>query len=176
MKQNKPLLHAFLLILLSISTTTVSALPEDENQPIRIQSDRAERDDNRGVTIYVGDVEIDQGTLHIEADKVVIESKDNDVSRIIATGSPAKMRQRPTADKEIVRAHGNTIKYDIDKELMILLDNASIEQQGSVVSSERIDYYMADGVVKAQGNAYSSTKKRRVEMVIPPKNTENNKP
>jgi lipopolysaccharide export system protein LptA len=176
MKSANGLLTVALLLTLSGTSTTSLALPEDKNQPIKIQADRAERDDKLGVTIYAGEVEIDQGTLHLEADKVVIESEADEPTLIIATGKPARLRQLPARDKETVRAHANTIKYYLDKEQVILIDNASIEQQGSIVNSERIDYFIADGKVKAQGNAYSSTKKRRVEMVIPPKKTGNTTP
>jgi lipopolysaccharide export system protein LptA len=171
MKSTSRPLTIALLVALSGASTPTFALPEDKNQPIKIQADRAERDDKLGVTIYAGDVEIDQGTLHLEADKVVIESEADEPTLIIATGSPAKLRQLPAPDKEVVHALANTIKYYLDKEQVILIDNASIRQQGSIVNSERIDYFIADGKVKAQGNAYSSSRKRRVEMVIPPKKT-----
>ena len=145
------------------------ALPEDREQPIHIKSNRAERDEQRGVTIYSGDVIINQGSMRISANKVVIETENNEVSRIIATGKPATMKQRPSLEKEEVHAQGNTIKYDLEKEMMTLLDNASIEQQGSIVTSERIDYFIADERVKAQGSNIANQGKRRVEMIIPAK-------
>ena len=43
------------------------ALPEDRDQPIRIEADEALRDEKQGFTRYRGHVKMDQGTLHIEA-------------------------------------------------------------------------------------------------------------
>jgi len=36
-------------------------MPEDRNQPIRVQADTAELDDLRGVAVYRGDVVITRG-------------------------------------------------------------------------------------------------------------------
>ncbi|HBB78519.1 MAG TPA: lipopolysaccharide transport periplasmic protein LptA, partial [Pseudomonas sp.] len=64
-------LSAFLL------GSTAWALPEDRNQPIRIQADTAELDDNQGVAVYRGDVVITQGTMIITGDTVTITQDAN---------------------------------------------------------------------------------------------------
>jgi len=156
-------------LILLITGMPAIALPEDREQPIHIKSNRAERDEQRGITIYSGDVIVDQGSMRILANKVVIETENNEVNRIIATGKPATMKQRPSHDKKEVHAQGNTIKYDLEKDMMTLLDNASIEQQGSIVNSERIDYFITDERIKAQGSNIANQGKRRVEMILPPK-------
>jgi lipopolysaccharide export system protein LptA len=162
---------ALALVLLASAWTmpqSAQALPEDREQPIYIQSDRAERDERKGTTVYTGDVEIDQGSLHISADRVLIETEADQVSRIIASGSPAKMHQKPALDREPVYARAKRIEYDVAKEILTLIDDASVDQEGTTVTGERISYFIQEQRVKATAGGKDS-ERRRVQMVIPPR-------
>jgi len=163
-------LIALCAALLSLQTLSpvVYSLPDDRSQPIYIQSDIAERDERRGLTVYTGDVEIDQGSLHISADQVRIRTKDDEVSQIIATGSPARMHQQPEPDKEPVYARGGTITYDVDKEILTLVGDASVVQDGTTVKGERITYFIREQRVKALSGD-TNEGRQRVQMVIPPR-------
>ena len=160
-----PLIAAGLCFALASMGT--QALPEDRDQPIRIQSDRAEQDQKTGVTTYSGDVIIDQGTLHIEAEQVVIETIDDQVSLVIANGNPARMEQQLRAEKGPVRARGKTIKYNVELAKLTLLEDAFITQQGSSVQSKQIDYYVREERFHAEGDPESTNS--RVQMIIPPR-------
>ncbi len=140
------------------------ALPDDELQPIKIKTDTSESDEKKGITTLTGNVTIDQGSLHIDADKVVIYGID-EISKIVATGKPAKLRQQPEPDKQVVHAHGNTIEYLLGENRVHLIDNAYVEQEGSTVRGARINYDIAKQQVKADSNSTEG----RVQMVIPPK-------
>ena len=144
------------------------ALPDDRNQPIYIQSDRAERDERKGTTVYTGDVEIDQGSLHISADRVTITMDGDQVNRIDAVGAPAKMHQKPSLEREPVYARANTIQYDVVREILTLIEKAAVTQEGSTVKGERIEYFVQEQRVKASaGSAEPGTS--RVQMVIQPR-------
>src|SRR3546814_14353678 len=83
------------------------ALPEDREQPIRVQADTAELDDRQGVAVYRGDVVITQGTMKITGDTVTITQDDNgDVEVFNSIGQPAYYEQKPAVDKEIAKAYG----------------------------------------------------------------------
>src|SRR5690606_1984823 len=99
-------LSAFLL------GSTAWALPEDGNQPIRIQADTAELDDNQGVAAYRGGVVITHGTITIAGATVTFPPDANrDVEAFTSAGKPAPYEQKPAVDKEIVKASGLTIQY-----------------------------------------------------------------
>ena len=151
-----------------LSSAAAVALPDDRDQAIYIQSDRAERDERIGTTVYTGDVEIDQGSLHISAERVTIRSTDDEVSEIVATGSPAKMHQKPAADREPVYARARTIQYDVTGEILTLIEQATVTQEGSTVTGERIVYYVKEQRVKASAGSASSGHPR-VETIIPPR-------
>ena len=144
------------------------ALPDDRNQPIYIQSDRAERDERKGTTVYTGDVEIDQGSLHISADRVTIAMDGDQVTRIDAIGAPAKMHQKPSPEREPVYARATTIQYDVAREILTVIEKAAVTQEGSTVKGERIEYFVQEQRVKASsGSAESGAS--RVQMVIQPR-------
>lgn len=162
----KPFKPAFLAILLGLASVMSSvssmALTSDRDQPIYIESDRAERDDKKGITIYQGRVKMEQGSMQIHADKVTIHSTDNKINRIIATGNPARYQQQPSPNKKPVVAEGGTIRYEIDAEHLLLLSNAFIAQEGTTMSGERIDYDIAQSLMRAAGSD------QRIQMVITP--------
>ncbi|NIB41861.1 lipopolysaccharide transport periplasmic protein LptA [Pseudomaricurvus alkylphenolicus] len=159
-------------LLTCFFSATVAALASDKDQPIHISSDRAERNDKQGMTVYSGSVQMDQGSLRILADKVVIHSIDNQVSKIVATGKPAHYQQQPSQEKQLVIATGNTIEYMIDGEKIHLIENASLRQDdGTTMTGKRINYDIKESVVKAEGdsNSTANNKPDRIHMVIPAK-------
>jgi len=167
-------LAAGLLLVAATVPRPLSALPDDREQPIYIQSDRAERDERKGTTVYTGDVEIDQGSLHISAERVTVHDADEQVQNILATGSPAKMRQKPAQDEEPVYARAKTITYDVSREVLTLEDEASVTQPGgTLVTGARIDYFVREGRVKATGGN-SSAGETRVNVVIQPRKNARN--
>lgn len=155
-----------LILLLSIACncTLSYALPTDRQQPIKIESDRAEQDEKKGTTTYEGSVVIIQGTIKINADKVTVFSDTNQVDKIVCVGNPAHYQQRPNAEDGLVLASAKTIQYYLANDKIKLLKNASLEQNGSVITGEKIDYDLKAEVVKATAN------KERVHMLIPPSN------
>jgi len=154
-----------LTALLLTATPPLQALPTDRHQPIEIRSDRALRDDKKGLTVYEGDVTINQGTIHIKAQKVTVITTGKKVSKIICVGVPAYYQQLPNKEDGLVIARANTIEYMLETDIIQLVDNASLEQEGATLRGERIDYDLKKEVVNARGD---TSGKQRVQMVIPP--------
>lgn len=159
--------------ILLCTNVFVWALPSDRQQPITIKSDRAERDEKNGTTLYQGSVIMEQGSMRIEADEVIIHNAKKKVSLVIATGLPARYQQKISATKPPVIATGNTIEYQIEGQTLTLLGNASVEQEGSRLSGQRINYDLAQALVTAGSDANSQPE--RIQMVIPPSAIESNK-
>jgi len=141
------------------------ALPEDRDQPIRITADQALRDEKQGFTVYSGNVKMDQGSLHIDADKITIYHAEEDADRIVAEGSPAHLQQQPEPEKPLMHAEALIIEYFKSEERVQLREAAKIEQDGSIVTGDTIDYFIAEQLVKADSN--QSDAGSRVEVVIP---------
>jgi len=161
-------LPAAAALFMAVLSAALQALPDDRDQPIYISSDRAERDERKGTTVYTGDVEIDQGSLHISASSVTIRESGDTVNEILATGDPAKMRQKPAEDREPVYARARSIQYNVTGEVLTLVDDASVTQEGTTVTGDHIVYYIEEQRVKASGGGNASGKER-VKVVIPPR-------
>jgi lipopolysaccharide export system protein LptA len=162
----------FALLTLSISNIAY-ALPSDKNEVTRGSADKLTVDQKNGIATYSGAVEIQQGSLIITADKIVIHTgTDGAVNKMIATGSPAKFKQQPDVAQGVITASANKITYTPNKEHLLLVENASLEQDGAVMSGPQIDYDLVKEVMRAAGNNQGNTGDR-INIVIPPKNDGN---
>ncbi len=153
-----------LLMLLSISNSGF-ALPEDSQQEIRIASDSAFMDKLQGQLVYTGNVEMIQGTLNIQADRITLIRNDDGLQKVIAEGKPARYEQTIIANEGKTQAYGETIIFHTSNEELILLKNAGLEKQGNVFAGEKIVYLMKEQRIKADSQASDS----RIRMVIQPK-------
>ncbi len=153
-------------LLMVLAPWPAQALQTDRSEPIAIESDEAERDDSKGTTTYAGRVVMQQGSMKITADKVVIYSDKDKVTQIVATGKPARYEQQPSAGAAVVVAQANTLEYQLQDESLHLIENAFLEQEGTNLSGNRIDYDVRKSLVKAGGESKTH---ERVRMIINPK-------
>lgn len=156
----------------ALGSATAWALPDDRNQPIRVQADSAELDDRQGVAVYQGSVIITQGSMKITGDKVTItQTASGDIDVFTSVGRPAYYEQRPAEGKELVKAYGLTIQYFAENERIVLIDQAKVIQEGNTFEGEKIVYDTRRQIVNAgRANGASVTSPRpRIDMIIQPK-------
>lgn len=143
------------LSMLLALPAAATALPEDRNQPIEIRAEQVEIDDETGIAVYEGSVQLDQGTLQVLAHRLTIHTRDQNVTRIVAEGSPdgepARYRQIPEVDAAPVQAHARTITYLAGDERVELEGAAHLRQQDDTFSGERITYDIRDRRIAATG-------------------------
>jgi len=152
---------------------TGQALPDDRYQLINGAADNLVINQKSGLATYTGSVTIQQGSLKITADKIVIHTlADGSTDKIIATGTPARFEQQPQADQSVIKANASSITYTPKDERLLLIENASISQNGDTMKGPQIDYDLAGEVMKAMGGANSGS---RVEFVIAPRNNDKDK-
>lgn len=172
--KNSPVRHAVYslatLIALAITASMASALEGDREQPLRVVADTAEHNEVSGVTVYTGNVIITQGSMRIEADTVTLKGRDNRVNNMVALGNPARLQQQPKPEDSIMHARAQRIVYFVEDDRVQLVDNASIEQDDSVVNSDEIEYLVKQRIVKAHGGvkAGNGEKPKRVEFIYTP--------
>ena len=169
MNRNVRITTRSLLAWLLFVTAPVSALDSDREQPIQIEADEAVRDEMVGETRYEGNVVLTQGSLRITADRIAIRHDAKGADAILATGQPARLVQQPAPEQAPVEASALRIEYRRSEDLVRLIDDAKIKQDGSILSGDSIDYIVSKRTVKAAGNAGSGGD-GRVEVVIPPEN------
>lgn len=142
-----------------------TALPEDRDQPIRIEADEALRDEKQGFTRYQGNVKMNQGSLYIEADEVTVYHVEQEADKIVARGKPARFQQQPEPEKGPVKAQAEVIEYYKNDDRVQLLNNANIEQDGSIVTGDSIEYFIGEQRVRADSDR--NREGSRVQVVIP---------
>jgi len=163
---NKYFLHAFFGVIYIVSFSAY-ALESDNQQPITVESDAGFYDDKKGLSIYTGNVIIEQGSMRLEADKVVVYLQKREIEKMIATGRPVKFQQTPEEGKEDV--HGNSLiaEYYPETALLVMMQEAIVWQGGNSTASERIEYDRIAEVVKAGSEGSSDS---RVHVILQPKN------
>ncbi len=144
-------------------------LEKDSEQPIYIEADGATYDDNTGNSIYTGNVEVTQGSMLLNSDRLIIYTKSRRPYKIVATGQPVTFKQTPKPGDEDV--HGKSLKaeYYVDSELLVMINHAVVWQGENTYASERIEYDRKNAIVKA-GQASSNGK--RVHITLHPKEKE----
>lgn len=163
--------RGFLLLTVScismLLATPVYSLPEDSQQPINIQADSARQKTTDGVAnmVYKGNVVMTQGSLLIEAELLTVISRDKKVETLIAEGQLARFQQQSDPQSQPVNATAKTIRYVIADEIATFVGDATIEQEGSIISGETIAYNINEEQVKADSDKNNS---KRVQMVLEP--------
>ncbi|MBF2758723.1 MAG: lipopolysaccharide transport periplasmic protein LptA [Ectothiorhodospiraceae bacterium AqS1] len=137
-------------LILSILFPFAHSLTTDSDEPITIEADRAERDNRSRVMVYEGDVVIEQGSLRISGERVVVHFDENDeTTKMIATGAPAHIRQRPEDSDSYREAWANEVEYRIDDQQVVLTGQARYEEAGDQVRAERLVYDVQNSSFRA---------------------------
>ncbi len=140
----------------------VHARSDDSEQPIHISADKAELNDKTGVSVYLGNVEMIQGTTILKGDKITVYSEDNEVLRMIAIGDLATY-QETNDDGDIVYAESEKMIHNAQEKKIELFRRAKITELDNVIRSDYIKYMTALGLMD------TGTKSDRVNITIMPK-------
>jgi len=146
-----------------------NALEGDAQEPVSIESNSGFYDDKKGISIYTGKVVVIQGSMRMDADKVVVHMENREIQKLVATGEPVKFKQTPEDGKEDVHGHALVSEYYPETKLLIMINEAVVWQGNNSTASERIEYDRISAVVKA-GDTGSADK--RVHVILQPNNGE----
>ncbi|ACS87412.1 lipopolysaccharide ABC transporter substrate-binding protein LptA [Musicola paradisiaca] len=162
---NNNVLHSILVAsaLFAVSLPAL-ALTGDTDQPIHIDSDQQALDMQSNVVTFTGNVIVTQGSIKVQADKVVVTRPNGQQGHEIIEGygNPATFYQMQDNGKP-VKGHAQKMRYELDKQLVILTGNAYLEQLDSNVKGDRITYL----VQQQQMEAFSDKGKRVTTVLVP---------
>ena len=160
LNQDNPLSKLILAAILASAMNCAYALSTDKQQDIEIQADSAEMDDIKGITIYRGDVIVDQGSIHMTGDIMTVYNDANgETELVIMEGKKATYRQLPDDSKIYDEAEALQMEYYALKDYVILIDEALVTQEGLRFSGSRIEYDTVLSQVKAKGSTKTSKAK-----------------
>jgi lipopolysaccharide export system protein LptA len=173
MKQNK-IMNFCWALLVSCYVPGLSALESDSDQPITIDSNTATYDDVTATSTYTGNVISIQGSIRVNSDKLVVYFVEGDAEKMVFTGNRAKFKQTPNEGAEDVTGEALTGEYYPKKNLLVLIDEATVWQGNAAYSSKLIEYDSKHSIVRA---GEKSSDAKRVHVLLKPKqktDTKNN--
>ena len=165
------------LLVLAMFAGPVHALSTDAQQPVQIEADFAELDDEQHTTVYVGNVVVDQGSMRMTGDRLRVNFTENkDMKDAYLEGRPATFKQTPDHDDDV---HGQAmqIEYHADQSLLNLIEKARVTQGERLFEGHRINYDTKKSLITARsaraGEANKDQQSKegsgRVRIIIPPK-------
>jgi lipopolysaccharide export system protein LptA len=156
-------------LLLAIALGALGAGPAaarsgDRNQPMDIQAGHQSGTvDYSQPTTLSGGVKIDQGTLHIDADRAVISFRNGEASQAVLTGNQAVLKQQMD-DGTPMTATADRIDYDMLADVLVLTGNYTVTTQRGSTSGQRLTSNLKSGQEDSGGQDGG-----RVKMRILPK-------
>lgn len=162
------------LMITTLMPTVALALESDADQPISVLADSAEFTPDQGIAVYIGDVEIKQGSLKVDAHKVTVYRKtDGEIERIIAEGKEQRvhLQQQPKPEDPVVHAYAMSVVYQAESQEVELTQQAVLENGKDSFSGERIRYHLQTRRIQAWGqetNQGSDADNGRVKIILFP--------
>lgn len=164
--------RVFTLFVVLITTlghsAWVAALSDDASKPLNINADSAEINDASGISIYRGNVEITQGSMHLTGDKVILETHENQVKRLTSEGNLSTFKQT-NDDGKTIHAVAKKMVYTISKHEIVLTNSAKLTEACNTFESDRIVFDTEKEIV----NAGSSSGSNRVSITVFPEDANN---
>ena len=156
---------SLLVAIALVASPLALARKSDRSQPMDVSAGKQVGTlDDSTPTVLSGGVVIDQGTLHAEASRAEISTRGGEISRVVFTGGPARLKQQ-LDDGTPMNAVANKIDYNVNNETVVFTGSVRIEQPRGTLSGERVVYNMSSGQVTSGGEGNG-----RVNMRIMPKN------
>ena len=160
-------------LLFCLSALPAWPLASDREQPIHIESDQLEIDESKRQSLYQGHVEMRQGSLRIQAERIrFVFDADNNLQRLEIEGEPARLQQTDDQGRPL-KGEARRILYFNNEARLELVGNARLDNAGDRIESERIRFNIETNALEA-GQPDSDTEKKetgRVRMVIQPRST-----
>mgnify|MGYP001818406891 FL=1 len=154
-----------LLAVLLIISGNAWALSTDKDQPVSIEADSVDIDEAKEIAIYRGNVILIQGSINLNAEKVVVYDFQSDNSHIVATGKQVKFSQKPDNSDELIKGRANKAEYGINSTKLELTGKAVLVKGKNTFKNDKIIYDRVKAIVKAGTSAKGN---ERVKITIGP--------
>lgn len=164
-------------LLLGLLPTVATALSTDSEQPIEIEADFAELDDEEGTTIYIGNVIVIQGSIRMTGDRLRVNfTAERELKDAYMEGRPATFKQTPDRGED-VEGEALTIEYHAFQNMLYLIEKAKVTQGERMTQGHRINYDTERSIVTVRSSRADKADKDdtpkadsgRVRIIIPPK-------
>ncbi|WP_260261565.1 lipopolysaccharide transport periplasmic protein LptA [Vibrio intestinalis] len=153
------------LIACLFASTQAMALSTDRDQPVHIYSDTQQLDMQSNQVTFAGDVKLKQGSIAINADKVIVtrSKADGSIQKIEGYGDLATFSQL-TDDGKTLYGEAKELYYEVSVDQLTMIDEAMLSQDDSEIRGPKIRYKISSQKLIADGKQ----KGDRVSTVLQP--------
>ena len=143
--------------------TEATNAADDAKLPIKILADQVEVDPNKNISVYSGNVELQQGQMKLTADSLTATVKQGQLDRLEAKGRPARFNS-VLSDGRPVLGEASSIDFQAVNEILLLKGDGLLKQGGNSINNGRIEFNLKTGHFNAGGKGA----KGRVEVILQP--------
>ncbi len=159
-------------------TPAAGAERADRDKPIHLEADSAtvedvNRKEGSRISVFTGNVILTQGTLRINADKVIMKEDAQGFRHATATGDLVSFRQKRDRLNEYVEGWSERAEYDSKTDKIELFRQARLKRGSDEVQGDYISYDMNSEFFKVMGSkerGIETGPDKRVRITIQPKN------
>ena len=171
-----PLALTAALTLSLFATTPALAEKADRDKPVNLDAERLNVDDVNRVQTFDGNVNLQQGTLTIKADRIVVIQDADGFQKGVATGKPARFKQKREGRNEWIEGEADRIEHDARNDKTEFFNKAWIKSGNDEVRGQYIVYdalteqYLVTTGERRVGDK-SAQPQNRVRAIIQPRHT-----
>ncbi len=170
-------MFSIMLVLGLLFTDTALAERADRDKPVHLEADRATVEDvnkknSSRVSVFTGNVIMTQGTLRIQADKVIMKEDINGFRHATAFGNLVSFRQKRDGLDEYIEGWSKRVEFDNATDKIELFRKAHLKRGVDEVKGDYISYEMNSEffqVIGSNERGVETGPDNRVRAVIQPK-------
>lgn len=151
MKPTSSILKFLSLSLLLLAAAPAHGLKTDRQKPLDVKADSTDGTLGDGTATLLGNVEIRQGTLLIQADKAEVEKVEGRVRRFELNGTPVHLQQE-IEEQGLVTAEASRVEYEVATGIVTLTGEADVVHPQYRISGEMLEYDMNVQHFKGSGD------------------------
>jgi lipopolysaccharide export system protein LptA len=152
-------------------------LSSDFEQPIEIEADFAELDDEKGVTVYIGKVIVVQGSIVMTGDRLTAHfTSERELEDAVLEGRLATFKQTPDLGGLDIEGEAEIVEMHAFDNIFYLTGKAKVTQGRRLTQGHRISYDTERSLATVRaakghglGGKMGPKEGGRVRMIIPPK-------
>lgn len=158
----------FINILFQITLTFMffnNSFAENLKNEILVESDSMNIDEPNSVSTFSGNVILKYGDLSLSSDKIVISRKNNIISAIQATGTPASFDlDNGQSENNKITGSSEEILFNSEEQTILLIGNANIESFDNTISAHSVLFNLSTKSISLNSNSSSSSERVKVKI------------
>jgi lipopolysaccharide export system protein LptA len=159
----------FALLCAALLAPLAHAEKADRDKPVNLEADTVTLDDVRKISVYQGNVILNQGTMMLRADRVQVTQNAGGLDKVSATGRPVSFRQKVDGREEFIEGFADRIEFDNVRGQLELIGQAQLRRGSDELRGAQISYNANTEFYKVVGQPGAQTPSGRVRAIIRPK-------